>query len=105
MNDTFTTQQAIEYTGLSRSTLYRKVKNGDLKIIKNGKFSSFKKQDLDDFINKYSDFTDTNGFYTLDDICKIEKCSKRTLFRRIGAGKLKATKVGKEFRVKKSDYK
>ena len=37
--------------------------------------------------------------YTLDEICEILKVTKRTMYNYIRAGKLKAVKMGKYWRV------
>ncbi|MCX6793429.1 MAG: helix-turn-helix domain-containing protein [Candidatus Falkowbacteria bacterium] len=42
-------------------------------------------------------------FYTVEEIAKILKVSKMTIFRYIKSGKLKAIKVG-QWRIKKEDF-
>lgn len=42
-------------------------------------------------------------FYTVEEIAKILKVSKMTIFRYIKSGKLKAVKVG-QWRIKKEDF-
>lgn len=105
MKDILTTKEAIEYTGLSRYTLYRKIKQGELKVMNKDRNLTFSKLDLDIFLNNYRKNLDLSESYTLDDIVDILGCSKRTLFRRIESGKLKAYKIGIEWRVLKSDFK
>lgn len=105
MKDILTTKEAIEYTGLSRYTLYRKIKQGELKVMNKDRNLAFSKLDLDIFLNNYRKNLDLSESYTLDDIVDILGCSKRTLFRRIESGKLKAYKIGIEWRVLKSDFK
>jgi len=41
-------------------------------------------------------------FYTVEEIAKILRVSKMTIFRYIKSGKLKATKIG-QWRIKKED--
>lgn len=43
-------------------------------------------------------------FLTIEEIIKILKVSKMTIYRYINAGKLKAYKLGKEFRIDKKDF-
>lgn len=43
--------------------------------------------------------------YTLQEVAKILKVSERTLYRWIKDGKLKAHKVGRNWRVKEEDLK
>lgn len=43
-------------------------------------------------------------FLTIDDVKVMLKVSKHTLYRYINAGKLKAYKLGKEFRIDKKDF-
>ncbi|MCK9164180.1 MAG: helix-turn-helix domain-containing protein [Bacteroidales bacterium] len=42
-------------------------------------------------------------FYTSEDVAKILDYNVMTIYRYIKAGKLKAYKMGKEFRIKKED--
>ena len=57
--DTITTPQlhklikVIERTGLSRSSLYREIKAGNLKVVKIGRAIRVREQDLADFINAF----------------------------------------------------
>jgi excisionase family DNA binding protein len=46
--------------------------------------------------------TKQDHLYTTNEIAKILKVSKRTIFRYIKSGKLKATKIG-QWRIKKND--
>lgn len=43
-------------------------------------------------------------FYTLEEVAKTLKVSKMTVYRYIKAWKLLAYKLGKELRIKKTDY-
>lgn len=43
-------------------------------------------------------------FLTIEDIIKILKVSKMTIYRYIDSGKIKAYKLGKEFRIDKKDF-
>lgn len=43
-------------------------------------------------------------FLTIDEVKEMLKVSKHTLYRYINAGKLKAYKLGKEFRIDKKDF-
>jgi excisionase family DNA binding protein len=57
--DTITTPQlhklmkVSERTGLSRSSLYREIKAGNLKVVKIGRAIRVREQDLADFINAF----------------------------------------------------
>jgi len=42
-----------ERTGLSRSSLYREIKAGNLKVVKIGRAIRVREQDLADFINAF----------------------------------------------------
>lgn len=46
-----------------------------------------------------------NNFLTLDEIAEKLKLTRRTLYNYVKDGRLKAYKVGKQYRVKDSDYK
>lgn len=41
--------------------------------------------------------------YTLKEVAKILKVSRQTIYNYLKAGRLKATKIGKEYRVTKED--
>lgn len=43
-------------------------------------------------------------FYTVKEICEILKIKPLTVYRWLKAGKLKAVKIGKSFRVEKSEF-
>ncbi len=43
-------------------------------------------------------------FYTAKDLSEKLECNIMTIYRYIKARKLKAYKIGKEFRVEKNDY-
>jgi len=43
-------------------------------------------------------------FYTSEELAKMLKYNVMTIYRYIKAGKIKAYKVGKEFRVRKIDF-
>jgi excisionase family DNA binding protein len=43
-------------------------------------------------------------FYTVQEICEILKVKPLTVYRWIKAEKLKAVKVGKNFRIKQEDF-
>ena len=43
-------------------------------------------------------------FLTIEDIIKILKVSKMTIYRYIDSGKIKAYKLGKEYRIDKKDF-
>lgn len=43
-------------------------------------------------------------FYTSDEVAKILKINRQTIQRFIREGKIKATKIGREYRIKKSDF-
>jgi putative molybdopterin biosynthesis protein len=49
--------------------------------------------------NKKSEYI----FYTVEEIAKMLKVSKMTIFRYIKSGKLKAVKIG-QWRIKKEDF-
>lgn len=42
-------------------------------------------------------------FYTIDELAKILKVEHRTIRRAIKRGDIKAMKVGRQYRIKKSD--
>jgi excisionase family DNA binding protein len=42
-----TVDEAAEYLRCSRSTIYRRIKDGELKLYKAGKMARLKKEDLD----------------------------------------------------------
>lgn len=46
---------------------------------------------------------DKEIFYTTNEVAKLLKVSKRTVFRYIKSGKLKATKIG-QWRIRKEDF-
>ncbi|MFA5617318.1 MAG: helix-turn-helix domain-containing protein [Syntrophorhabdaceae bacterium] len=48
--------------------------------------------------------SDQKEFYTAEEIAKILGYNIMTIYRYIKAGKIKAYKVGKEFRVRKIDF-
>ena len=43
-------------------------------------------------------------FYTLEEIAKALKVSKRTLYRFIQSGELQAVKIGQNWRVSEQDF-
>jgi putative molybdopterin biosynthesis protein len=44
-------------------------------------------------------------FYKADELAELLQVNIMTIYRYIKAGKLSAYKIGKEFRIKKSDFK
>ena len=44
-------------------------------------------------------------YYTIDELVKILKISRRTIQRLIKSGEIKAIKIGKQWRIKKDDFK
>lgn len=48
--------------------------------------------------------SDQKEFYTAEEIAKILGYNIMTIYRYIKAGKIKAYKVGKEFRIKVKDF-
>lgn len=44
-------------------------------------------------------------FYTIDELAEILKVDHRTIRRAIKRGDIKAMKVGKQYRIRKSDFK
>lgn len=42
-------------------------------------------------------------YYTIDELVKILKISRRTIERHIKSGEIKALKIGKQWRIRKSD--
>lgn len=44
-------------------------------------------------------------FYTAEELAKILKVNIMTIYRYIKAGKIKAYKIGKEFRIEKQEFK
>ena len=44
-----------------------------------------------------------NEYYTIDELVKILKISRRTIERHIKSGEIKALKIGKQWRIRKSD--
>ncbi|MFA6533174.1 MAG: helix-turn-helix domain-containing protein [Patescibacteria group bacterium] len=47
---------------------------------------------------------DKKDFYLVEELADDLRVSKMTIYRYIKAGKLKAFKIGKEFRIKKEDF-
>lgn len=45
-----------------------------------------------------------NDFYLVEEFAEKLRVSNMTIYRYIKAGKLKAFKIGKEFRIKKDEY-
>lgn len=45
-----------------------------------------------------------NEFYLVEELAEKLRVSKMTIYRYIDAGKLKAHKLGKEFRIAKEDF-
>jgi putative molybdopterin biosynthesis protein len=43
-------------------------------------------------------------FYTADELAELLKLNIMTIYRNIKAGKLKAYKIGREFRIEKADF-
>lgn len=43
-------------------------------------------------------------FLTVEEVAKILKVNKMTIYRYIKAGKITAYKVGKDFRIKKGEF-
>jgi len=43
-------------------------------------------------------------FYLVDELAKKLRVNRMTIYRYIKAGKLKANKIGKEFRIERCDY-
>lgn len=43
-------------------------------------------------------------FYTAEELAKILKVNIMTIYRYIKAGKVKAYKIGKEFRIEKQEF-
>ena len=42
-------------------------------------------------------------YYTIDELVKILKISRRTIERHIKSGEIKALKIGKQWRIRKSN--
>ncbi len=51
---------------------------------------------------KYS--TNKKEFYTAQELANILKVNIMTIYRYIKAGKIKAYKIGKEFRIEKKEF-
>jgi len=47
---------------------------------------------------------DKTTFYTVKEVCEILKVKPLTVYRWLKAGKLKAVKIGKSFRIEKSEF-
>lgn len=47
--------------------------------------------------------TMSNQFYTVVELCELLKVKRLTIYRWIKSGKLKAIKIGKEFRFTKQE--
>ena len=45
-----------------------------------------------------------NGFYTAKELAEMLKMNVITIYRNIKSGKLKAYKIGKEFRIDKKEF-
>jgi putative molybdopterin biosynthesis protein len=45
-----------------------------------------------------------NTFYTAEELAKLLKLNIMTIYRNIKAGKLKAYKIGRGFRIEKADF-
>ena len=45
-----------------------------------------------------------NEFYLVEELAEKLRVSKMTIYRYIKAGKVKAYKIGKEFRIDKSEF-
>ena len=43
-------------------------------------------------------------YYTIDELSEILKVSRRTIERQIKSGKIKAIKIGVQYRIKKTDF-
>lgn len=52
MAEWMTVEEAAEYLKCSRSTIYRRIKEGELKLYKAGKLSRLKREDLDNLFNE-----------------------------------------------------
>ena len=48
--------------------------------------------------------TNNKGFFTAQELAKILKVNIMTIYRYIKNGRLKAYKIGKEFRIEKNDF-
>lgn len=46
----------------------------------------------------------SNQFYLVEELAEQLRVSKMTIYRYIQAGKLKAHKIGKEFRIPQDEY-
>lgn len=53
---------------------------------------------------KYNKHMENLGFYTAKELAKKVRVNIMTIYRYIKAGKLKAYKIGKEFRIGKRDF-
>lgn len=45
-----------------------------------------------------------NAFYTVNEVAELLRVSKLTIWRYINAGKLPAYKLGRDWRIKKSEF-
>jgi excisionase family DNA binding protein len=52
MPEWLTIDEAAEYMRCSRSTIYRRIKSGELKVYKTGKLARVKKEDLDNLFHE-----------------------------------------------------
>ena len=46
----------------------------------------------------------SNTFYTAKELAELLKMNVMTIYRNIKSGKLKAYKIGKEFRIERADF-
>ena len=52
---------------------------------------------------KKKELLNNDEYYTIDELVKILKISRRTIERHIKSGEIKALKIGKQWRIRKSD--
>ena len=53
---------------------------------------------------QYTSLMKKAEFYTADELAKTLKLNIRTIYRYIQSGKLKAFKIGKEYRIGKQEF-
>ena len=55
-------------------------------------------------LKELADINLNDEFYTIDEVAKILKVEHRTIRRAIKRGDIKAMKVGRQYRIRKSDF-
>lgn len=89
--DFFTIKETAEHLGITKDSVYKRIKNGTMKPVEvNGKQMFSENQ-----INEY------NQSMSVREVCEVLGISRQAVHKAIKTGRIKAVKVGKLYRINK----